>query len=117
MRPGDVVLTLMPQADGHDKPRPAIVLAVMRPFDDLFVCGLSTQLRDETHGFDEQIRPSDADFTASGLKAPSLIRLGYVFTVMPDDVICRVGMVSHERLSRLQKRLGQHFIQLASTTP
>jgi mRNA interferase MazF len=115
MKPGDVILTPMPQADGQEKPRPAIVLAIMRPFGDLFVCGLSTQLRHEVQGFDEQLSPGHADFKASGLKAPSLIRLGYAFVVMPDDVLCRVGAVSRDRLTRLQKRLGEFLIEQAAS--
>jgi len=45
MKEGDIVLTPVPQADGQVKNRPAIILREMRPFRDLLVCGVSTQLQ------------------------------------------------------------------------
>ncbi len=71
MKEGDVVLTPLPQADGQIKNRPAIILREMPPYGDFLVCGVSTQLHQEVAGFDDPIRPSDADFATSGLKAPS----------------------------------------------
>lgn len=72
MKEGDVVIVPMPQADGVVKNRPAIVLREMPPFGDVLVCGVSTQLRQITKGFDELISQSDADFSASSLKDESL---------------------------------------------
>ena len=62
MKEGDVVLTPLPQADGQVKNRPAIILRAMPPYGDFLVCGVSTQLHHEVAGFDDRIRPSDADF-------------------------------------------------------
>jgi len=62
----------MPQADGRVKNRPAIVSREMPPFQDLLVCGVSTQLRQEAKDFDEVISPSDPDFVSSGLIEESL---------------------------------------------
>ena len=53
MREGDVVLTPVPQANGATKNRPAIVLREMPPYQDLLVCGVSTQLHRCVTGFDE----------------------------------------------------------------
>ena len=83
MKPGDVIITPMPQADGQVKPRPAVVVALLAPYNDALVCGFTTQLRQEVRGFDDLILPGDADFGGSGLKAPSVIRLGYLSVVMP----------------------------------
>lgn len=114
MKPGDVVLTPLPQADGQVKPRPAVVLAVVPPFDDAIACGVSTQLRHAVPGFDDFIAPEDADFEQSGLKARSVIRLGYVTVLMPDDVLCRIGSVSPVRLKGLLARFGGYFTELAA---
>lgn len=78
MKEGDVVLAPLPQADGITKNRPAIALTQMPPFGDWLVCRVSTQLHQEVLDFDEVIEPSHDDFVASGLKAPSLIRLGFL---------------------------------------
>ena len=69
MESGSIVLTPMPQADGQRKNRPALVLCATRPFGDLLICGISTQLRLEVAGFDEIIAPGDEDFRNSGLAA------------------------------------------------
>jgi mRNA interferase MazF len=82
MKEGDVVLALLPQKDGLNKPRPAVLLRRMPGFGDLLVCGISTQLRQQVADFDEIIESSHADFKASGLKATSLIRLGFL-AVLP----------------------------------
>ena len=78
MKEGDVSVVPMPQADGVVKHRPAIILREMPPFRDVLVCGVSTQLRQAPRDFDEVISPNDADFVASGLKAESLIRIGFL---------------------------------------
>jgi mRNA interferase MazF len=99
--PGDIVLTPCPNFDGLVKPRPDIVLDILPPFNDALACGISTQLRHAVPGFDEFLRPEDDDFRQSGLKAASVIRLGYITVLMPDDVICRIGFISPARLKRL----------------
>ncbi len=47
MKESDVVIVAMPQADGSVKNRPTIVLREMPPFQDMLVCGVSSQLRQE----------------------------------------------------------------------
>ena len=78
MQEADVVLTPVPQENGAIKNRPAIILREMSPYKDLLVCGISTQLHQRVPDFDEIISPSDTDFVASGLRAESLIRLGFL---------------------------------------
>jgi mRNA interferase MazF len=48
MKEGDAVIVPLRQADGVVKNRPAVILREMPPFMDPLVCGLSTQLRQET---------------------------------------------------------------------
>ena len=62
MKEGDIVLASFPQADGRMKNRPALVLREIPPFNDLLVCGISTQLRHCVGGFDETISAGDSDF-------------------------------------------------------
>jgi mRNA interferase MazF len=115
MKEGAVALTPLPQADGLTKPRPVILLRAMPPFGDWLVCGVSTQLQQEVVGFDERIEPSHADFRSSGLKAPSLIRLGFL-TVLPANRLLGVlGSISPERQQRLLHRLVT-FLQAGRRT-
>lgn len=99
------------------KLRHAVVLDRLPPFHDALACGISTQLRQAVPGFDEFMQPEDDDFRHSGLKAESVIRLGYVTVLMPGDVICTIGRILPARLKRLLARLGDHFTGLASQIP
>jgi mRNA interferase MazF len=109
MTEGDVVLTPLPQADGQIKNRPAIILREMPPCGDFLVCGVSTQLHQEVAGFDDPIRPGDADFAASGLKAPSLIRLGFLAVLPASSLLGAIGSIEKVRHVRLLKRLSNHL--------
>lgn len=111
MTEGDVVLTPVPQADGTTKNRPAVFLREMPPFKDLLVCGISTQLRQEVKAFDELISPSDADFTSSGLKQESLIRLGFLAVLPRNQVAGKIGSISSERHKRLLEKLSAYLVK------
>ena len=107
MNEGDVVLTPLPQSDGRIKHRPAMVLRKMPPFGDLLVCGVSTQLHQAVAGFDDLIEPQHNDFRASGLKAASVIRLGFLAVLPASSFIGGMGTISAERHRRLLTRLSQ----------
>lgn len=111
MNEGDVVLTPVPQADGTMKNRPAILLREMPPFNDLLVCGVSTQLRQEANGFDELISSGDAGFAASGLIRDSLIRLGFLAVLSRSRIIGVIGSISVERHKLLPGRLSAYLIK------
>lgn len=106
MNQGDVVLVPLPQADGRTKPRPVVLLRRMPPFGDWLVCGVSTQLQQQVVGFDEIIEPSHSDFCSSGLKAPSVIRLGFLAVLPADQLLGILGCISQERNRRLLKTLS-----------
>ncbi len=114
MKEGDVVLVALPQANGQLKSRPAIALRLMPPFGDMLLCGVSTQLHQQDTGFDEIIDLSHADFSSSGTKSASLIRLGFLAVFPVSDVIGRIGRISHERHQRLLERLAKHIYPLPS---
>ena len=112
MKEGDVVLTPLPQADGQVKNRPAVVLRNMPPHGDLLVCGVSTQLHQQVAGFDDTIKPGDPDFAMSGLKAPSLIRLGFLVVLPASSFLGSIGSVTPERHRRLLQRLSEHLVRV-----
>jgi len=106
MKEGDILLTALRQADGTVKDRPVVFLRRMPPFRDLLVCGISTQLQQSAPELDETITPSDPDFRASGLKVPSLIRLGYLAVLPSAQFKGRIGRIASARLKRLLARLS-----------
>lgn len=109
MKERDVVLAPLPQSTGQLKNRPAVVLRVMPPYGDFLVCGVTSQLRQEVSGFDDLIGPSDPDFVASGLKAPSLIRLGFLAVLPPSGLLGAIGSISENRHEKLLERLSSHL--------
>jgi mRNA interferase MazF len=109
MKEADVALAPLPQSDGQVKPRPVVVLRQMPPFADWLVCGVSTQLQQQVPGLDEMIEPSHPDFPRSGLKAPSLIRLGFLTVLPASQFLGVIGSVSRERHHRLLENLRRHL--------
>ena len=99
------------QADGVLKNRPAIVLREMPPYGDLLLCGLSTQLHHEVEGFDEVLAPGDNDYNSSGVRATSLIRLGFLGMAAHRDVVGVIGSISLERHKRLLKKLSDYLVE------
>jgi mRNA interferase MazF len=110
MKGGDIILVPLPQADGQTKPRPAILLRKLPPFGDFLVCGVSTQLRLQVAGFDDIIGKVDADFSKSGLRQDSLIRLGFLAVFPSDQIIGSIGEISPARHRLLLERLANYLV-------
>lgn len=109
MNEGNIVLASLPQADGQIKHRPVVVLRRMPPFGDWLVCGISTQLHQAVKDFDEVMEPKQSDFSQSGLKAPSVIRLGFLAVFPTSHFIGTIGSISPERHRGLLSRLCLHL--------
>lgn len=111
MKEASIVLVSLFQVDSQTKVRPALVLRIMPPFDDLLVCGVSGQLHQEVKGFDEVIYKTDSDFTNSGLRSSSLVRLGFLAVVPIEKVAGSIGFVDAKRHKTLLKRLATYLVQ------
>ena len=108
MKPGDVVLIQLPQvAGGPPKSRPALVLALLPgTYQNVLICGISTQLHDLQPDWDDKIEPSDADFSQSGLRRNSAIRLSYLYGADLRELSGIIGRIDAERLNRVRRRLA-----------
>ena len=115
MTPGEIVLTPLRQADGIAKDRPALLLRTMPPFQDLLVCGISTQLQQAVPDFDELITSNDPDYRTSGLRGASVIRLGYLAVLPRSAFKGRIGSVSSSRVDRLLTKLAD-FLRPSSAS-
>ena len=111
MTPGGVVLIPLPQVGATaPKLRPALVLAALPgPYQNLLLCGISTQLHQLQPNWDELIQPGDADFPASGLRRASVIRLSYLYAADPGEIAGLIGQIEPVRLQRLRRRLSDHL--------
>jgi len=109
MNEGAIALARVQQADGQFKLRPVLLLRLMPPHGDWLVCGISSQLHQEVVGFDHVLAIADPDFALSGLKASSVIRLGFLATLPNSAFAGRLGAVTPQLLPQLRHRLARHL--------
>lgn len=106
-QPGQIVLTPFPHTDlSGAKLRPVLMLRQASRFDDWLVCMVSSRLDQAEANFDEVLLPADADFVASGLKAPSVLRLARLAVLEGSLLAGRIGTIGDDRLSRIRQRLA-----------
>ncbi|MEA3309292.1 MAG: type II toxin-antitoxin system PemK/MazF family toxin [Chloroflexota bacterium] len=110
---GQIILFKFPQTNlQQGKPRPALLLGKLPGrYDDWLICMLSTQLRHYNQGFDEIIQIGDADFSSSGLKEPSVIRVGRLAVVAGKVLLGAIGEIGADRLQQVKANLSDWLIQ------
>jgi mRNA interferase MazF len=102
-----VVLIPLPQlGGGPPKLRPALVLALLPgTFQSVLICGISTRMDNLQANWDEVVEPADGDFTASGLRRRSTIRLSYLYAADRAEIAGGIGRIDTTRFQRLIDRL------------
>jgi mRNA interferase MazF len=76
-------------------------------FDDWLVCMVTSKIDQAETGFDEVIATADSDFTATGLKAPSVLRLSRLAVLDATLLVGSIGSIGNERLGRIRQRLSE----------
>ena len=106
---GQIVLFKFPQTDQTvGKLRPALVLRrLLGQHNDWLICMVSSNLDQRILDFDEIITPNDSDFKESGLKVPSLIRIGRLAVVEGDILLGKLGQIDVQRLLRIKQKLAR----------
>ena len=112
-KPGDIVVIRFPFTDlNQAKMRPALLLGKLPGIhDDWLVCMISTRVHQHIAGFDDLLDTNDADFSESGLKAPSVIRVGRLLVVEGKLIPGSIGSVSTERLQRVRDHLAAWLLK------
>ena len=100
-----IILTKIAQADGTFKLRPALVLRKLLTYDDVLVCGISTQLHQEIENFDAILIPS----IQNGLKEKSLIRLNFLAVLPHSESIRKIGEIDDALHQLLLRRLADYI--------
>lgn len=90
---GDIVLSKMPVADYSFKLRPVLIINILPPYNDLFVCGISSQIHQHIKGLSFLINENDYFFESSGLNKSSVIRMNYLATIPVSWVFGKIGNV------------------------
>jgi mRNA interferase MazF len=112
IREGQIVLFRFPYTDNKEKKlRPALVIRQLPGvYEDWLICMISSQLSQEVSSFDEIISGEDSDFTSSGLKFASVIRIGRLAVVHKTILVGAIGEISADRLARIKNRLSDWLI-------
>lgn len=107
-RAGQIVLVPFSFTDfSGSKLRPVLLLRqISRRFDDWLVCMISSQIRQAEPELDELLTPKDGDFTGTGLKAASVLRLSRLAVIDGAIFLGCIGGIGSERLDRLRHRLA-----------
>ncbi len=108
-RAGQVVLFRFPHADLREgKLRPGLLLGKLPgEHGDWLMCMISSQVRHYIPEFDEIVHEEDLDFSTSGLKVASVIRVGRLAVVGGDVLLGVVGEIAVDRLQRIKTAVSQ----------
>jgi hypothetical protein len=111
VKAGDVVRVALPQADGKQKARPAILLASFPPFGDWLVVGISGSLGLEVKGLDVRLDQQHPAFQSTRLGSPGIIRMGHAHVVPVAWIEGVMGRLDDPTLQLLRKRLADHILR------
>ncbi len=111
---GQIVLFKFPQTDlAEGKLRPALLLAKLpNQYDDWLICMISTQTRQAIENLDDVVNENDTDFTSSGLKGTSVIRVSRLAVVNGEILLGAIGEISIKRLQHIKQQLANWMLQM-----
>lgn len=110
MNEADIVLTSIITSDGSFKKRPALILKILPKYNDLLLCGISTQIHQKIVDFDLLIEQGTKDFSTSGLVKESIVRLGYISVIPTQYIEGKLGFINKDTHKLLIKRLCSYLI-------
>lgn len=110
MKPGDIFLASVPQADGSHKLRPVLALCQLPgPYGDWLVCGISSQLHQRVEGWDEILDPGTEIDAQTGLHRRSIVRLSFLSVVAKDTIAGGIGRMNAAKHTTVLARLVAHL--------
>src|SRR3989344_1279757 len=105
MEKGTIVLVRVPFTDhSSEKLRPALIISTNNK-RDVCVAFISSVIPTNQEETDCVIRKKDEDFISTGLKKDSVFRMNKIATVDKEIIIGKLGKISKEFQSKLDKKL------------
>ena len=106
---GQIILTPFPFTNlTGAKLRPVLLLKKSSNFhDDWLVCMVSSQAYQAQQDLDEIINETEIDFSASGLKVTSILRLSRLAVLSSELMVGSIGQINDSRLSKVKNRLSR----------
>ncbi|MCX7668266.1 MAG: type II toxin-antitoxin system PemK/MazF family toxin [Atribacterota bacterium] len=120
IRPGKIALLRFPQTDLKEhKLRPVLLITqVPGGYTDWLVAMISGQVTQAISELDEVIRKEDSDFSYSGLKKESVIRVTRLAVAEQSLFAGAIGEISPERLRRIRHRIARWILgEITDTFP
>lgn len=105
---GDIVLATIPFTDLQaSKVRPALIVSAGQIGDDVVLAAISSNLRNNSCGFDLLIDPADSDFASTGLRLASVVRTHHLVTVDRRIIARRLGQLPDKWMANVDSRLSR----------
>jgi mRNA interferase MazF len=111
MKRGEIALAVLPQTDGEEKSRPVLLLGRLPGYGDWLVLGISSQVAKAVDDWDLKLDPTLAEFRKTGLKAPSIVRLGFVATIPSARIRGVIGTLPPPSLDVVVLRLSDFIVE------
>jgi mRNA interferase MazF len=109
MKPGDIVLTIIPQ-DGQQKKRPVLILKILPKYNDCLVCAISSQLHQYIPDFDLMLNEKHEAFQVSNLNSSSVFRLSNLAVLPKQDIIGSIGSLRKDLHLNLLQNLAKYLL-------
>jgi len=110
VKKGDIVLVPFPFTDlSTTKLRPAVVLWVDSAGDDITLCFISSQNLTRLSPNEFVLDASDPDFSNTGLKVTSKVRVTRIATLERQLITRRIGKLGVNQIQQLNSAMLQAF--------
>ena len=107
---GDIVLVEFSFTDlSQTKLRPAVVLSANLPLNEITLCFISSQNVDRLTPEEFALSITDSEFSQTGLKVSSKVRVTRITTVTKQLITRRLGRLGTQFLSQLNQTLLRAF--------
>ena len=107
---GDIVLVQFPFTDlSQTKLRPALILYSNSTTNDITLCFISSQNINNLTLEEFAIKDSDAEFSDTGLRISSKVRVTRIATLNNSLIVRRLGKLGTQYMEILNKTLKQAF--------
>ena len=117
LRRGDVVLVPFPFTDlTGQKVRPALVVSPDPQHDDLIVLFLSSVVPPHAQSTEWILMPNHPEFSATGLKLPSVFKAGKLLTLHRSLIHRRLGSIGRAIQAQVDARILR-AVGLAKSNP
>lgn len=108
IREGQIILVPFPHTDlNPGKLRPALLIKKLpNEYNDWLICAISSKLDKHASDLDIPIVDTDENFTQTGLKRSSAIRLTRLAVVEQDILLGTLGSIDEAMLDTVKTRLS-----------